>query len=256
MRANGFAERTIDTRIRHVRQLARGISIPPGDVDDDRLLEWCSRQTWKSETRHAYYTSIRLFFRFLEQETRKNPGKVLPRVRRPPGLPRPIPEPQLRDGVYWANERTQLILQLAAVIGLRAHEIAAVHRDDIDYDLLGLSLTVVGKGGRVRRLPLPKDLGRTLLRVTTANGGYAFPGKINGHLSPAWISKWAAKALPEKWTLHTLRHRFATRVYRQEHDLLILQRLLGHASVATTQRYAEPEDDSMRKAIEAACLTL
>lgn len=85
-------------------------------------------------------------------------------------------------------------------------------------------------------------------------GGWAFPGQDNGHLSPMHVSKLAAAALPGHWTLHALRHRYATRVYQAERDLLITQRLLGHASVETTQRYAEPPESALIAARDAAAL--
>jgi len=51
------------------------------------------------------------------------------------------------------------------------------------------------------------------------------------------------------WTAHTLRHRFATRAYAGDRDILSVQQLLGHSSVATTQRYTAPPDDALRKAV-------
>ena len=83
-------------------------------------------------------------------------------------------------------------------------------------------------------------------------GGWCFPSKYGGHLSGAHVSKLAAVVLRDGWTLHTLRHRFATSAYSAERDLLAVQRLLGHASVATTQRYAAPPEDALRRAVEAA----
>ena len=58
--------------------------------------------------------------------------------------------------------------------------------------------------------------------------------------------------LPKPWTLHGLRHRFATAVYRATRDIIVVQQLLGHASVATTQRYLAFTDDSLRAAVNLA----
>lgn len=78
------------------------------------------------------------------------------------------------------------------------------------------------------------------------------PGRIDGHLSARRVGELAAEALSEGWTAHTLRHRAATRVHEATGDLLAVQRMLGHASVATTQRYVMTTDDRLRRAMRTA----
>ena len=251
LRAAGRRERTVETRIRHVRQAARGLGVAsPRDVDADGLMAWCGAQRWAPETRHAYYESLRGFYRWLAPDG-DSPAQWLPVVVRRPGAPRPVPLDVLREGMEAAPPRTRLILCLAACAGLRASEIAQVHGRDVVEDIDGIALTVEGKGGRVRRVPLARWLARAVVRACGADG-WCFPSKYGGHLSGAHVSKLGARALRDGWTLHTLRHRFATAAYSAERDLLAVQRLLGHASVATTQRYAEPPRDALRKAVEAA----
>ena len=53
------------------------------------------------------------------------------------------------------------------------------------------------------------------------------------------------------WTAHTLRHRFATRAYAGERDILTVQQLLGHSSIATTQIYTHIDDDELHRAVGA-----
>lgn len=57
--------------------------------------------------------------------------------------------------------------------------------------------------------------------------------------------------MPEGWTLHTLRHRFATRAYSIDRDLLAVQTLLGHASPVTTRRYVAVGEDRLRATVLA-----
>lgn len=254
LRAGGRSERTVETRIRHMRQVARGLALEDPDmVTPEGLLEWCGQQEWAAETRHAYYASIRGFFSWRTHHQGEDPSRVLPQVRRSRGAPRPVPAHVLDKALATASGRDRLILSLAASAGLRASEIAQVHRDDLVDDLAGRSLLVRGKGDRIRAVPLPDWLASEVeTACTCSRDGWAFPSKYGGHLSGAHISKLGAKALPSPWTLHTLRHRFATAAYRGDRDLLAVQRLLGHASVETTQRYAEPPHDALRRAVNAA----
>ena len=59
-------------------------------------------------------------------------------------------------------------------------------------------------------------------------------------------------ALAGNWTAHTLRHRFATVTHDATGDLVVVQQLLGHASLATTQLYVAANHDRMRAAVLAA----
>jgi integrase len=112
----------------------------------------------------------------------------------------------------------------------------------------GAALLVHGKGGKLRVVPVGDDLAAAIAGV----GGYLFPGAEDGHLSPRWVGKLMAGALPDHWTAHTLRHRFATRAYRGSRNLRAVQTLLGHSSVATTERYTAVDDDEIRAAMMSA----
>lgn len=173
-------------------------------------------------------------------------------MRPEPPCPRPTPEPAYRDGLAAADGRTWLILSLAASCAMRRGEIAQVNERDLLDDLTGRSLVVHGKGGKLRIVPLPADLAEAVRIACRAGGGWAFPGQIGGHLSPQRVGILASRVLPGDWTLHTLRHRCATVAHNLDHDLLSVKRLLGHASVATTERYVLVQDDRLRQLVEHA----
>ncbi|WP_168161344.1 site-specific integrase [Corynebacterium sp. HMSC11E11] len=167
-----------------------------------------------------------MFFRWwaTQDDGTASPADVLTGIRRHTPPPRPTPEDILHDAIAAATPRTQLILRLAAELGLRRSEIATLHRRHLTESPDGWTLTVHGKGGRTRVLPVTASLAPTIRHAGDAS---IFPGQIDGHLSPRWVSKLAAQVLPPGWSLHTLRHRFATTAYRHGgHDLLGVQQVL------------------------------
>jgi integrase len=153
--------------------------------------------------------------------------------------------------VALSSGRLTVILRLAGEAGLRRAEIAQVHEKDLAEDLAGYSLTVHGKGGVIRVVPLSDDVAALVDQAMRTGDGWALPGDDGGHLSPRYVGHLAGEALG-RFTLHQLRHRFATRAYAATGDLLAVQELLGHASAATTQRYVKMPDDAMRRAVLAA----
>lgn len=252
MAAAGRSAATIATRTDHLRRLARAMPGGPWEVTSSDLLAWAGAQDWGRETRRSVYASVSGFYAaaVARGEIAANPSVGLPRVRASEPAPRPIPDRLLLAAVRLAEPRTRLILRLAGELGLRRAEIAQIHARDLTEDLAGRSLVVHGKGARVRVVPLRAELAR-LIEATCA-GGWLLPGRIGGHLSARRVGELATEALPEGWTLHTLRHRFATTVHGATGDLIAVQRLLGHASVATTQRYVATDTDRLRRAAAAA----
>ncbi|MFT3876186.1 MAG: tyrosine-type recombinase/integrase [Propioniciclava sp.] len=220
-----------------------------------QLVEWAARQVWSRETRRSVYAGVRAFYRWAVGAglIGHSPADGLPAVRASDPCPRPTPDDVHHQALADADPRTWIILRLAAEAGLRRGEIARVHARDLWRDLAGWSLTVHGKGGKTRVVPLTDALADALrVAIAAAGGGWVLPGDVDGHLSPRWVGTLAARVLPGAWTLHSLRHRFATRAHDATHDLIAVQRLLGHASVATTQRYVASSQDALRRAAAAA----
>jgi len=243
MRASGLRADTVTLRRSHIAQLSRAMGGRPPDISTVQLMTWLGSRQWSRETRRSHRSSQRSFFAHVG---RLDLVEAIPAVRASDPAPRPIPEGALQAGLRSADDRTRLILRLAAELGMRRGEIARVHGSDVGEDHDGTILTVDGKGGKERTLPLSEGLAATIrLR---SGGGFLFPGQCGGHLSPRRVGELATMALPAPWTLHKLRHRFATVVHEGCHDLLIVQEMLGHASLATTQRYVAVNRDRMREA--------
>ena len=242
--AAGRAPTTIRLRRMHLERLFSWLASDPLVVSEGELTAYMAANDWQPESRKSVRASIRGFYQWAEETARidVDPSRRLPKVTVPQGIPHPTPTPVVDQAIDHADARTLLMLMLAAYAGLRRAEIAALHGNDV----VGDTLVVKGKGGRVRSVPIHPRLADALRGVR----GYVFPGRDEGHLSPDRVGRIMRDALGDGWTAHSLRHRFATRAYAAERDLLTVQQLLGHSSVATTQRYTQVPDDARRRAVD------
>lgn len=245
MRAAGMRPGTITLKRQHLERCLSWLRMSPQEVTQDDLVRYLAAQNWAPETRKSVRSSLRGFFAWAEETGRvvKDPARRLPSITVPTGEPHPTPPEVFDAAMSVAAGRVRLMLMLGAYAGLRRAEIAAVH----SRDLIGDELHIIGKGGKERTVPLQSDLLAALREVR----GWAFPSASGGHLSADRVGRIMAKALPgDEWSAHSLRHRFATRTYAAERDLIAVQNMLGHASLTTTQRYTKAPDDAKRRAIQ------
>lgn len=251
MLATGVSAGTLELRLYHLGRAAAGLGGNPWQVTLDELTAWLGGQGWGPNTRRTYRSSLRAFYAWAMAtgRTRVSPAHQLPPVRVPRAKPRPAPELAYREALARADERVHLAIRLAAQCGLRRGEIARLHSDDVERDLAGWSLRVKGKGGHVRMVPMPDDLGDQLAARAR---GWLFSSSHGGHLTPAHLGKLVAAALPGDLTTHTLRHRAATVAYAATHDLRAVQEFLGHSKPETTAMYTLVPDAAVRAAMNGA----
>ncbi|MDI9891937.1 tyrosine-type recombinase/integrase [Microbacterium sp. IEGM 1404] len=251
MRGTGRMPGTIRARGRALRAFAREHGrVSPWDVTTDVLLDYFGSKAWAHETRRGRASAISGFYRWAKdtKRTKKDPTKKLPVMPTRRGVPRPAAEDDVTVALAGADPDVRLAIELASGLGLRCAEVAGLHATNLrERDGLW-SLRVLGKGARERVLPVPERLARSL---RARGSGFIFPGQVNGHISPHYMSKRVNAALPHGVTMHQLRHRFATLAYEGTRDTFTVQKLLGHASPATTQVYVALSDDTLRDAVES-----
>lgn len=250
LRAGGHTAGTCHTWLHHIEALGRQTGAPtPWDLTADDLADWLAGHRWSRETTRSARTALRGFYGWAYDlgHHDENPASRLPKVRAALPAPRPASEDAYRDALAAAGPDDTLMLRLAAELGLRRAEVAGIHSSDLTHTPAGWWLLVRGKGERVRRLPVPRDMA-AILRDRPP--GWVFPGKL-GHLTPGHVGVRVAALLPVGVTMHQLRHRFATLAYAVDRDVLTVQRLLGHASPATTERYVQTPDDALRALVDA-----
>lgn len=172
--------------------------------------------------------------------------------------PRALPAPVLEALLAAARRRPlrdQLLLRLMADLGLRVGEVVALDAGDVSLPRgQGLAvLTLRGKGGKLRQLPLPPQLAelvRRYLRTLPADGPL-FPGRQGGRLTTKAVRdllKRLARAAgldPREIHPHRLRHTCATELLRDGAPVTHVAALLGHARLDVTARYTRPNLDDL-----------
>ena len=160
--------------------------------------------------------------------------------------------------------RDRALLELLYAAGLRISEALRLDRDDLDLE--GGSVRVIGKGDRERVVPVGDvavawlerylDAGRPALlaadRSRQGRGGPVFLSARGRRLgrNRAWASvkrAAAAAGLSQRVSPHTLRHSYATHLLEGGADLRVVQELLGHASISTTQIYTHLTGERIRE---------
>jgi integrase/recombinase XerC len=216
--------------------------------------------------------AVRSFYRFLDrQHGRHNPAA--PALRTPrleQRLPRPLSEQQvttlldeceLDDGAAeaWVIKRDLALCLLLYGAGLRIGEALALDRRAFGADPAGLrALRVTGKGGKERLVPILPEIATALADYLAAGpapaaaGAPLFVGVRGRRLQAAVVRRRMQRlrrrlGLPENATPHALRHSFATHLLAGGADLRVIQELLGHASLSTTQGYTAVEGERLMK---------
>lgn len=210
--------------------------------------------------------TLRSFFRF---RLRRGLAKTNPaREVRTPALPRRLPghlpidqsEALLRqafdDGE--AGRRDRAVLELLYASGVRVAELAGLAVEDVD---LGQgTVRVLGKGRKERVIPIGRkaiEALRGYLGTREGGRGPLFLNRRGGRLTVRSLhrivrARARAAGLAARVTPHTLRHTFATHLLDAGADLRLIQELLGHARLTTTQRYTHVSADRLVRVYDAA----
>jgi integrase/recombinase XerD len=198
-------------------------------------------------------------------------GLETPRLGRP--LPKLLSEGEVaallaaaRDWPGAEGTRLTCLLELLYATGLRISELATLPLAVVQRT--PRFLTVRGKGGRERVVPLGEPARQALARYLACRGGFApggrpspwlFPSRgDSGHLTRQrcgqLLKMLAIRAGldPGRLSPHVLRHAFASHLVDRGADLRSVQQMLGHADIATTQIYTHVLGDRLRRLVETA----
>jgi integrase/recombinase XerC len=212
---------------------------------------------------------LRRFFKYLKREGYRSddPAVDVPNIRLPKRLPKALPfkdvmkligtrpeagQPELR----W--RRDIAILELLYASGIRRAELVGINVRDVDFD--DRTIRVIGKGNKQRIVffnHATTDALQAYLRVRPrCKDGALFVSRQARRLSYQQVGRVfaacvALSGLEGKISPHTMRHSVATHLHKSGVDLMTIKDFLGHASIQTTQIYAEMEQEHVRRSYEA-----
>ncbi len=284
----GLSEHTLMAYRRDLRRylefLAKRDITEPGQVEEATIRSFVAslsaatygegddERPYRASSVARTLSSVRSFHRFMVRDgvADRDPAGGVSQPRLPRSLPRPLtvdevtrlieaPDPATPVGI-----RDRAILELLYGAGLRISELVGLDVDDVDLD--PGSVRVLGKGGKEREVPLGRYgreaveayVTRTRPEFASAKSrGALFLNQRGGRLTRQSCARLlaahvATADIDRRVSLHTLRHSFATHLLEGGADVRVVQELLGHASVATTQIYTLVTREHLREVYYAS----
>lgn len=242
-RSQSLAETTIRNRQSILTTLAHETGTLM-ECDVFSLRRYVGRENVKPSTRRTTRGAIRAFYTFLHEEGLRadNPSTKLPVIRVPRAQPRPFTAEQidamLTSGAY---RRTRAMILVGYHQGFRVSSIARVHGHDID--LLSNTIRTIGKGNKDAVLPLHPVIAALAASMPPDDWWFPArkdptrpmrPGSITDLITDA---KHRAGITDPLLTPHSLRHSFGTDLVEGGVDIRVVQELMMHEDLTSTQIY-------------------
>ena len=227
----------------------------------------------KKSTIARKLSAVRSFYKFLVKRgvTVDNPSDSILTPKQDKTIPAYLPVDEmfrLLDSIQTDNildVRNRAIFEVLYSCGIRVSELVGMN--SIDVDIKGETIRVLGKGSKERIVPIGQkaldaiQVYRQLLNmewgISTDHFGPLFLNKNRGRLSARSVARILEKLLKTCGLLtpaspHTLRHTFATHMLDAGADLRVVQELLGHKSLSTTQKYTHVSIDRLMDTYDRA----
>jgi len=235
-------------------------------------VDFLNSKGLSATTRKRHLASLKLFYKWLEEEKfiTSSPFHSLKlHIKLPKRLPRNINQTQLHilfealetidPSHSIARQTLRLALELLITTGLRISELCSIQLQDID--LTANAIRVSGKGARERTVFIIDDETKALLQRYLSRREKATQGVATLLITPAGVAatpdylrrkihQFSAEiGLQQKLTPHMFRHSAATLLLENGVDIRFVQRLLGHASLSTTEIYTHVTENSLKAAL-------
>lgn len=221
-------------------------------------------------TQARHFTSLRVFFKFLEEEGHisQNPTLNIKSPKIPASLPKALSGEDVQkifnvlDDKKPQEHMLKTMLLLLYATGMRVGEMTSLKVGDATTAAEEGFLQITGKGGKTRLVPVGQNMADRLEnyistqrpQLNTNGGVFLFPApRKNKSVTREYVYRKLHNAGVQAGvnvSPHTLRHTFATHLLENGADLPAVQAMLGHASLATTQIYTKIADNHLQKVLE------
>ncbi|MFM2486441.1 site-specific tyrosine recombinase XerD [Celerinatantimonas yamalensis] len=244
-----------------------GVPIAQANVQNlQEFISWCQAQGQKTSSAARQLSAVRRFYRYLyAQAVRRDdpsallhapkPEKNLPSILSEEDVCELLDQPDLNEPI---ELRDRAMLELLYATGLRVTELVSLSMDEVS--LRQGVVRVQGKGGKERLVPMGEEAEYWLDRYFRQARGLllkqesdvVFPSRRGVQMTRQtfWhrIKAYALRAGIEKHlSPHTLRHAFATHLLNHGADLRVVQLLLGHSDLSTTQIYTHVANERLKQ---------
>ena len=213
---------------------------------------------------HRKICSLKSFYKFLKKEAfiANNPAESIESPKIPKSLPKTI---SIEEAFSLLNApknlRDRTVLYLLYGTGIRVSELSDLNIENLDLKNRLIRI-VEGKGGKDRLIPLPDLLVPILEEYLLSRRNDKDTAALILNRSGQRLTSRSIQRLVKKYkeqlnmedkkvTPHTLRHAFATHLLANSVDIRVIQELLGHASLSTTQLYTHVSLEHLRKSYDS-----
>jgi integrase/recombinase XerD len=248
---DGLARNTIASYRIDLQQLSQFLNKDLLKASEADLFAFLASRKGRASSAARRVSTLKRFYRYCLRERRvgADPTLKLDPPKRVPRFPRSLTEADVEALLAAPDAATQLglrdraMLEMLYATGLRVSELVALKTFEVNLDA-GV-VRVMGKGSKERLVPLGEEaaewISRYLKTRETKSDALFITSRGAGMTRQAFwhlIRRYGARAIPgKKLSPHTLRHAFATHLINHGADLRVVQLLLGHADISTTQIY-------------------
>lgn len=247
----GCSENTVTAYCTHNGKFLEYVGKEPGEVSEDDLKRYLAVIIANKAARRtvALVRSALLFY--YNEVLGRNFSAI-----RTPKIEKKLPTVMTRDEIgrllgAITHEKSRLLVRLLYASGLRVSEAVRLRTEDIELDER-IAWVRSGKGGKDRMVILSEGL-VAVLRKYLRGKSYVFPGR-DGPMTPRNVQKIISRAarkagIRKHVTPHVLRHSFATHLREAGNDLRLIQELLGHSSIQTTEIYTHVSAEEKKRIV-------